>query len=210
MQWLRRLPIIRNAGCIFVSAVLTFSSAVVSAQCMSAARVFVKHPDEQTYRGMVDAADDHIREDCRHVFLKPVLSETLLRSVESGNPWSIKVLADLLFFHLLDGGDLEDAHRALGVSAEKNPRVLLRLYAEKRISSYGLARSVIMLPLSLVDNLEGQQSRLIERSRIISAIAEPDLKEARNIALAALTDAIKRHSRQKEKGFGVRHPKFEN
>jgi len=150
--------------------------------------LFLKHPNKRTYIGLVNVAGGHVREDCKSALLKPNVNDSLLRIVETGNPWAIKVLVDGL--HSLDGGDLEDAHRALGVSAEKNPKTILRLYAEKRISSVGLSSSMQMLPESLVDNTQGRIARLVQRSKIISAIKEPDLREARDIALEALKDRI--------------------
>ena len=178
----------RVISCFIVSAAILCSSAAALAQCESAAMLFLKHPNKRTYIGLVNVAGGHVREDCKSALLKPNVNDSLLRIVETGNPWAIKVLVDGL--HSLDGGDLEDAHRALGVSAEKNPKTILRLYAEKRISSVGLSSSMQMLPESLVDNTQGRIARLVQRSKIISAIKEPDLREARDIALEALKDRI--------------------
>lgn len=185
------------AGVVF--ALLFIFPHVVLAQCESQAELFLNHPNQKTYVELLDSSAGHLRSDCKDFLLQPTVNDRhlqyvevndrLLQSVEIGNKWSIGVLTDVI--DILDGGDLEDAHRALGVSLENNPKALLRLHAKSKIDSYTLTRSAYMLPLSLVDNESGELSRLRKRLDILSKVDSPDLVASRDIAISALKDALK-------------------
>jgi hypothetical protein len=171
-------------------AILTFAvSNIALAQCCdSRVSHFLKRPGSETYIGLMDDAGGHLRDECRDILLKPTVNAKLLRSVETGNQWGIRVLVEGL--SSLDGGELEDAHRALGVSFEHNPRFLLKLYAEQRLTSNELTDSLTMLPLSHVDDKPGTLARLLKRKAIVTTVLDTKLLKAKRVALAALQEGI--------------------
>lgn len=91
---------------------------------------------------------------------------TLSRLLTSGSRGVASIRPAFVITRCLDGGDLEDLYRALGKVLVERPKDVLRELGAEQVSETQLRFLVATLPLSLVDNLNGQ-------------IAELDLRAAR-------------------------------
>jgi hypothetical protein len=112
-----------------------------------------------------------------------------IRDVQAGDEGSIELA--LSSRHLLDGGDLEDLDQALGMLAEKTPRILLQKAVGHCLSENQVSGIVTALPLAATD--DAQRQLAITRVRIsrISAVSDPAVAHARDAALKGLKDLEK-------------------
>lgn len=107
----------------------------------------------------------------------------LIQLVEAKNPQAIRLV--LSISDILNGGNLEDAARALGQLADSDPAMFLRLTAGPQ-QRFLLTRALPMMPESAIDDPEIRQLRIRERMARIAAVNDPALAEAKRKALAIL------------------------
>lgn len=99
-----------------------------------------------------------------------------------------KQAIDLAFLcrRLLDGGDLEDVSRGLGMVADSHPRLFLEGIKRHRLAPQEWRGILLMMPASTIDDEVGRRHALKERIRSLSTVSDPDLRDARNEALSVL------------------------
>ena len=112
--------------------------------------------------------------------------EEVTQGVEDGSRPSI--VTAFCSRHLLDGGDLEDLDRALGVLAEKSPRQFLEWAVLYCLSDGQVSGIVTALPLSAADDVRRQLDITRNRASRLSAVRTPALAHARGAALRGLDD----------------------
>lgn len=93
--------------------------------------------------------------------------------MEHGNRWAAQYLAKHL--NQLDGGNLEDALRALGEFANLDMELFLRFANEGLLSRRELTDAVTVLPVSLSDSPQAQLKLLSARKSKVSRIARKNL-----------------------------------
>lgn len=108
---------------------------------------------------------------------------------KKGNQWTAQYLAE----HLknLDGGNLEDALRALGEFSEHDMGRLLFFAHEGILSGQELDDALTMLPLSLSDNPVSQLQLLELRRRKVTSIKRKELSQQKVQALTAIDRFIR-------------------
>ena len=154
-----------------------------NAQCQTEIAKFLRDPTESSAAAI--SADDRCGV---HLAASAADLQQLDRLVADGNG----IAARLLARHLgsLDGGELGDAHRALGKFSALRPDEFLRLAASEELSSRQVSRSVAMLPLELVDDFPAQLSEMMARRSKIERVIDPQVVEMKGAALAALDSII--------------------
>ena len=108
----------------------------------------------------------------------------LLNIVEMGNESAFR--AALMISKCLDGGDLEDFHRSVGMFFEKKPRVFLKIIKERTTSDSELGYFLAMLPLDSVDNIDLQLSMTKKRIKILKNIHDAQFSELKAKGLSIL------------------------
>lgn len=93
----------------------------------------------------------------------------------------------------LDGGDLEDVYRALGVQFEDSPQDVLAAMKNTGTPAANAAAMLVMLPLAYVDDPCAGMKKLQERRRIVAERVPDDA--TRVSFLDALDGAIARKGR---------------
>jgi hypothetical protein len=78
-----------------------------------------------------------------------------------------------LVAHCLDGGDLEDVYRALGSALARHPKNVLRALSQEDVPDTRLRYLATTLPLTLVDNLDGQVAEIDRRIARTRSATEP-------------------------------------
>jgi hypothetical protein len=108
--------------------------------------------------------------------------------VATGNHWAAQCSTG----HLkeLDGGNLEDALRALGQFSDHHIEDLLMFARKGLLSKHELADALTMLPLTLTDNSRAQLSSLEARRHRVQRVNRAELKVQRGEALTAISGAI--------------------
>jgi hypothetical protein len=91
----------------------------------------------------------------------------LLNLVRNGNQSALYAL--WLIYGCLDVGDSEDANRSVGIFLEKHPRAFLTFIQENSVSGKVFHYMVVMLPLTLVDNVDGRSSIINKRIAALRA-----------------------------------------
>jgi hypothetical protein len=106
----------------------------------------------------------------------------------TGNRWAAEYAAG----HLkeLDGGNLEDALRALGQFSDHGMEDLLVLANKGLLSKNELADALTMLPLTLADNPRAQSNSLEARRQRVLRVTRADLQEQRAQALTAISESL--------------------
>lgn len=96
----------------------------------------------------------------------------------------------------LDGGELEDVYRALGVQFTKEPREILSAMKATNTAALNAAPMLVMLPLSYVDDACAGKLELHNRRRVVSE--NVDEESIRAVFFDALDEAITRKTRNCE------------
>lgn len=90
----------------------------------------------------------------------------LFKMISQGNKYAFRT--GLLMLDCLDGGELGDAYRSMGVFFDKNPAYFLKVIDEEMTSDVHLKNILTMLPLDTVDNSIKQASMIEHRIQILS------------------------------------------
>ncbi|MCL2761480.1 MAG: hypothetical protein FWD70_07530 [Desulfuromonadales bacterium] len=176
---------------IVISILILASSKAFAGNCDDIVTHFLNHPTYENYaaftfdKGLSNAKDicwPDLAKDYRKL-------ARLYKHAGKANEWAVKIL--IRHTSDLDGGELEDALRALGQSTDKKPQILLREYKEHRMTEYELEDALVMLPLSLTDNEKGQLSALKARKKKFLSVKDPELKHQKEVAVKIIDDEIK-------------------
>ena len=119
----------------------------------------------------------------------------LLRWVKNGNYWAALYLADNL--KNLDGGNWEDSEVALGEFSEIKTEQFLTFALKGKLTEEEFTRALVMLPLSLSDDTNGQIKVLKSRRSKFARVARPELYKQKSIALITIDEFIATVSRTK-------------
>jgi hypothetical protein len=106
--------------------------------------------------------------------------------VASGNENAFH--ASMLIMECLDGGDLGDMHRSVGLFMEKSPKTFLSAVAKGRYSDAQLEDMVIKLPLELTDNVDGKIASIQKRINILLAVDEFAIVNIRDKSILILQE----------------------
>jgi hypothetical protein len=106
----------------------------------------------------------------------------------TGNRWAAQYSAGHLKH--LDGGNLEDALRALGQFSDHDMEDLLTFANKGLLSKHELADALTMLPLTLTDNRRAQLNSLEARRHRVLGVTQTDLQEQRAQALTAISESL--------------------
>jgi hypothetical protein len=183
MSWaysstVRRTLLLLISTCFLGILHLQGSGQTAPSECQLPVRRFLKVPDE---RGL--AAVD--QSGCWHVISSSSGNLNRLNElVAAGSRWAAEYSAQ----HLkeLDGGDLEDALRALGQFSDHDMEDLLTFANRGLLSKHELADVLTMLPLTLTDRPPAQLSYLQARRHRVLRVNRADLQEQRAHALVAI------------------------
>ena len=168
--------------CLFILSIVE----VFAEDCQSKATLFLNQP---TYRNYLRLSSSKESDMCRFVIMRDSHHlAKLYRHTKQGNRWAIKLLIRNL--SNLDGGELEDAYRSLGESINAEPRILLWEFKEQRITEDQFIQSVIILPLSFVDNKNGTLKALKNRKNKIRSIKDAKLGSQKKLAVNAINAQI--------------------
>jgi len=107
-------------------------------------------------------------------------SHQLIGMVQQGNELAFR--AALFISKCFDVGGLEDFYRAAGIFFEGE----LEIAIEYKVSRQDLQYMVTMLPLDLVDNLQGRITKVNNRIEIIGGIADEPLNGIKSTVLSSL------------------------
>lgn len=113
-----------------------------------------------------------------------VVLNKLLTLVQQGDPMAVDLT--FLSIRLLDGGNLEDAMRALSALTGSNPKLFLKQIKKQSMSDRQIKRLLHMLPLDSVDDIDKKKLILDQRIRALSAVDDPSLIDLRDLAIAKL------------------------
>jgi hypothetical protein len=160
------------------------SGCAQATDCSKQLSGFLTHPSERTL-AVVEAMD---RTCWTALSMTTAGRNQLYGSVSKGNRWSAIYLAKHL--EELDGGELEDAHRALGSFGDRDPIRLLSLFKNGILSESDFANAVKMVPLTLTDQMALQLSFMQVRRARFESVHREDLREQRATALAAIDSVI--------------------
>jgi hypothetical protein len=146
---------------------------------------FLDHPTTENYRRIAKTLDS-----CRSVSCEPEVAPDsdsvvkLVGLVEKGQRQAI----DLAFLcrRFLDGGDLEDVSRSLGMVADAHPRVFLEEVKEHRLPLRQLRKILRMMPESVIDDDVKRRAAVRERLRSLSTVKDPNLSDIRHAAAEVL------------------------
>jgi hypothetical protein len=114
---------------------------------------------------------------------------SLIRLVDQGNEFGISI--SFMSLKFLDGGNLEDVIKALGVVSNKYPNEFLKDVKKYRLSNFELKSIVTSLPENSVDDLNLQKELLVKRISSLKSVRDTNLLEIRNNALKYIEKEIK-------------------
>jgi hypothetical protein len=159
--------------------------------CKNKVALFLNQPNYENYLAL-NRNDTSENSDVCWLDLKIDVDNlaSLYGHARQGNTWAIKIL--IKHTSDLDGGELEDAYIALGESIDREPRILLREFKEKRMTENQFKQALVMLPLSLTDNEKGEVAALKARKSKIHSIKDSSLKQQKELAEKVINSRIRR------------------
>lgn len=159
--------------------------------CKHKVALFLSNPSYKNYIELYNNESTKASDSCWSNIKQDAHNLTRLYNyTKQGNEWVIKIL--IKHTSDLDGGELEDAYRALGESLDIKPIILLLEFKEQRMTENQFTQAVAMLPLSFVDDKKGTLSALEARKKKILSIEDVSLKEQKELAVKVITNRIKR------------------
>jgi len=116
---------------------------------------------------------------------EPIRQE-LFSQIRSGSDSSLRV--GFFIEKCLDGGDLGDFRRSAGQYFDAKPKEFLQEISASNVSIESFKSALTMLPLTLVDNLDGQIELVRSRMFKLGAIQERRFADLSSIGLQALEE----------------------
>lgn len=146
---------------------------------------FLGNPSRESHDVLVDKLTKCNDSSCRKTLLpSPSDMEKLLGLVKVVDLQAVDVA--FLSLRFIEGGDLEDVYRGLGMLIESDPRFFLTQMKDHSVTEHQMRRLLRMLPLDTVDDIP-KKIRLV-RSRMdhLSEISDPALEDIKNKSIAIL------------------------
>lgn len=128
--------------------------------------------------------------------------QRLDRLVETGNERAALLLAPHV--RQLDGGELEDALRALGQFASHHMRDFVESVSAS-LTDYEFTDALTMLPLDLDDDLDAQLEEMRARRASLNSIAAPQSLDRRRAGIAEIDKCISEMERAKSEVSAKKH-----
>jgi len=168
---------------VLVSLSLHASQGSTAHTCQQSVSTFLDNPNKSTLAALSGLRDS----TCWDVIGSSNTDLNRLNEwAEKGNPWAAQYVANHL--KRLDGGNLEDALRALGQFSEHDMEGLLILASRGGLSSGELTDALTMLPLNLGDDSAAQLKALAARRELVMGVTRKDLAQQKAEALKAIDD----------------------
>ncbi len=188
---------------------LFWGNIPINAHCQSYWDEFLKQPDNGALVRLGKNITAGVQRCCP-AFYKV---DKLGKSCDLGNPENRKVIPteeqDFQLFELiskgnevafraglllatskcLDGGELEDLYRSLGLFFETQPRVFLQTVKDKSITDSNLKSMLVMLPLETTDKIDLKMFMIKNRISILENISDGLLKGIKEKGLSFLSKA---------------------
>lgn len=120
--------------------------------------------------------------DCRYIRPDGAKLTQLVGTLAGGESLAIRPTGAIL--SCIDGGELEDAYRALGKYISTSPEELLRAIRSVELSSLQVGYMATMLPLSFSDNVDAQIAELERRRSAIGATSFAKARQGRQMLRA--------------------------
>lgn len=112
---------------------------------------------------------------------------SLIKLLRDGNLYAFKI--GMIISECMDGGNLGDLYRAIGVVYEGNPQAFFKVANDNNKTSEELKRMLTMLPLDTVDDIPKQTMTLKNRLKALSSVkgnVAPEIYEYLNWALNSI------------------------
>lgn len=167
----------------------TEGSHALAENCQHKIALFLSDPSYKNYLELYSNESAIANDACWSEIKRDVHNlARLYKYTTQGNEWAIKILLE----HTsdLDGGELEDAYIALGESFDSKPRVLLREFKKRRMTENQFTQALLMLPLSLTDDVRGELTALKARKKTILSIKDAALNHQKKMAAKVLDSQI--------------------
>ena len=166
------------------------TAAVTAVPCILRSEKFIHDP--------VTASADELNApsgaDCWSAVMRSEAAlSALIVAIRQGSIPAAKYLAPHV--DSLDGGELEDAHRALGEFSMFHMTEFMNLARSGALTERDLRRSLVMLPLSLSDRPKSQLAELKKRRAEVEEVSDPALSHYREAALNAIDFGIEQRQR---------------
>jgi len=147
--------------------------------------LFLKNPTTDSYNPLIARIEKCKKEDCK-CDVKPDSAAVikLIELIKIQNAFAVDIAFSSL--KILDGGDLEDVIRSLGLLTESSPKLLLDYSIKHNIPDYKLEDLLTMLPLETVDDNRAKIETVQKRIKSLSKVNSPPLVEIRGKAIIIL------------------------
>lgn len=156
--------------------------------CQEVIALFLSKPSYTSYQALQTHGEADI---CWYELKSNVYNlAKLYDHTSKGNKWAIKTV--IRHTGDLDGGELEDAYRALGESIDIKPQIILNELKDRKMTESQFEQAIVMLPLSLTDNECGKLATLKARKRKIQAIKDSGLNNQKKLAVKLIDKRIER------------------
>lgn len=177
---------------ILSACILAFAfNESCAGDCKHNVALFLSNPSYENYLELYKDESTIANDPCWSNIKKDTHNLIRLYNyTKQGNEWAIKIL--IKHTSDLDGGELEDAYRALGESLDIKPIILLLELKEQRMTENQFTQAVEMLPLSYVDDKKGTLSALEARKNKILLIEDLSVEQQKELAINVLTKRIRR------------------
>lgn len=154
---------------------------ITSSACEAEWRAFVNEPSQSTYQALARSIPKCNEqgglgnaEQRNRVVLR------LEHLIEARNTYAIDVGFQSL--KLLDGGNLEDITRALGLITESHPVLFLRSVKKYRLTDIQFQRLLLAFPESTIDHQDLRVLRARERLKRITIVKDAELADLKKRA----------------------------
>jgi len=150
---------------------------------------FLKNPNKGSFLALEKAVFENAQRcswgNSENLKVVPVeTGQQLYKLISNGKEYAF--YAGLLVSGCLDGGELEDFYRSVGLFLEDQPSVFLKIIRNGTIPKSDIKHMLTMLPEYTVDDF--QNKILIIRNRIvlINNVSDESLKEIKQLCISIL------------------------
>jgi len=154
-----------------------------SRTCSEAIASFLKEPTARNYDEM-----RRLKADACSSTLTNSQIQSLDHLTAGGNKLAAQLLAPAV--RRLDGGELEDALRALGRYSVYDMRSFLSMVATGSLTQHEASDALTMLPLELEDQFDAQLAALRTRRTAVEKVHDAQLQGAAKSAIEAIDNSI--------------------
>jgi hypothetical protein len=146
---------------------------------------FLTSPNQVRHESLANALEKCSDSICiKNLAPSSVDVENLLVLVRKGDLRGIDIA--FLSIRFLDGGDLEDVYREIGMLSETSPKLFLIKIKNRHVTAYQMQRMLRMLPLDTVDDIRSKRRIVKSRIEHLSIVDNPELKDVRNKSIGIL------------------------